>query len=86
MVRFNVSSDSNGVIALKFTATKDQAIVGGLEIYPAAGSPRSTQDTHETAVPPAAAPDNTLITQGVQDLQAAAPWAQPNSAGKLLVL
>ena len=79
MATFDVTADSQGSIALKFTASRDQAIVGGLEVYRAGGGPPPTADKHapETAVPPAAAPSYTPPAHGA-DLQAAAPWPQPS--------
>jgi len=76
---FNVTADSQGSIALKFSASKDQAILGGLEVYHAGGGPppMAPQHARETAVPPAAAPSYMPPAHGA-DLQAAAPWPEPS--------
>ena len=52
---FKVTADSQGVIALRWAATRDQAIVGGIELYPAERAPRSVPKAAGAAPAPAPA-------------------------------
>lgn len=90
---FPVTADSTGAIALTWTASKDQAIVGGLEVYeagsptaaaaaPSAAPASAPASAPESATSAAAAPAYAPPAYGATDLQAAAPAPQPY-AGKL---
>lgn len=71
VVSFNVTADDKGSIALRWTASVDQAIVGGLEVYQSEKD--SLANVFKTAVPPVAAPSYSPLDHSTSDLQAAAP-------------
>ena len=71
VVSFDVTADKEGSVALKWTASVDQAIVGGLELYPAEEG--SLAQVFKTAVAPAAAPSYSPLDHSTAGLQAAAP-------------
>ncbi len=50
-----VTADSQGVITLAWAATRDQAMVGGIELYPAEHAPRSAPKAAGAASAPAPA-------------------------------
>ena len=72
---FNVTADKEGSIALTWTASVDQAIVGGLELYHGGEGPLPSPpaDVREITVPPAAAPSYSPLAYSAFDLQAPAP-------------
>ncbi len=84
---FNVTADKKGSIALTWTASVDQAIVGGLELYHTGkGSPpKLPADISKSAVPPAAAPSYSPLDFSTSSLQAAAPGPLL-SAGQLSLI
>ena len=53
---FKVTANSQGVITLTWAATRDQAIVGGIELYPAERAPHSVPEAAGAASAPAPAP------------------------------
>ena len=83
---FNVTADKQGSIALAWTASVDQAIVGGLELYHAGEGPLPEPPAHvlKSAVPPAAAPAYSPLAYSAFELQAPAP-APLLSTGQLRV-
>ena len=71
---FNVTADKKGSIALTWTASTDQAIVGGLELYHSKRqSSRDPADVFASVVPPAAEPSYSPLDFSASNLQAAAP-------------
>ena len=72
---FDVVADKEGSVALKWTASVDQAIVGGLEVYRAGEGPLPSPSVHvfKGVVPPAAAPSYSPLPYSALDLQAPAP-------------
>ena len=86
VVSFNVTADKKGSIALTWTASVDQAIVSGLELYHTGGQSPSKfpADVFKSAVPPAAAPSYSPLDFSASNLQAAAPGPLL-SAGSLSV-
>ena len=69
---FNVTADGQGVIALSWAATRDQAIVGGIELYPAEGAPLSVPKAAGAA--PAPAPTRAAEPAGIAPAPALKPF------------